>query len=312
MAKLDDTERLTNELQKYNKWIKNWESSATNPTLHTHLGSAAITYRLQSAADNVATPAPTLDEQLEQIRLSEWTQPIETTSLIASDVFQAVTRAVDRLVALNSQKSNSSESDEFWLDWSIRELALRGIDHTILNRDWQPIKLSKLIDEAVACLRPNFSSGVVHGDIHGRNVLILDRLPAFIDFSLSGPGHPLVDLIRLDSVIRSATMRMLIDKRSLIDVFQAIYVNGDSADSVLNDNPALEVCPLTKLAIRTAAKVRQAAMTVGVAHGLGLKHYLAMTCVVSAHILVNRSPGSGIERLILSVVGSQLFSEDVV
>lgn len=311
IAKVDDAERLSTELRKYQQWIRDWEPSVTTPTFHAHLGSAAVSYRLQSAPDTSGAPAPTLEDRLERLRRWEWTEPIATSRTEASDLFQGIGRAIDRLSDLNVRHNNGAPADEFWLHWPVRDLAERGIDITILDHDWQPFTLWNLVEAALSRLQPDCARGLVHGDIHGRNILLLDRLPAFIDYALSGPGHPLVDLVRLDAVVRFAAMRMVLDKRSMRDLFSALYLNGTGAEELLMGYPAVAASPLSGLAIRTAAKVRGAALTVAQAYGLGLPEFLAMTCVVSAHVLVTRSPGSGIERLVLSIVGPALLANHV-
>jgi hypothetical protein len=88
----------------------------------------------------------------------------------------------------------------------------------------------------------------------------------------------------------------------MYQVFEAIYVDGQAGDQVLADHSALAASPLTALALRVAARTRQAALEVAEAHSLGLPDFVAMTCVVSAHVLTVRSPGSGVERLLLSVL----------
>jgi aminoglycoside phosphotransferase (APT) family kinase protein len=227
---------------------------------------------------------------------------------LAADLFQAVSRAADRLATLNSRHNNAPLRDDFWLDCPVRELAANGIDYTIIDRDWQPISMAKLVEAAMRQLEPHLGRAVVHGDIHGRNILLLDRLPVFIDFAWSGPGHPLVDLVRLDAVVRSTALRMLSDERAMQELVQAIYIDGTAADDVLAAHPAIAASPLASLAVRSAAKIRRSALAVAEVHSLGLPDFLAMTSVVSAHILAIRNPGSGIERIILSVVGREFLT----
>jgi hypothetical protein len=306
VAKVDDAEELVKELGRYQRWIREWEPSVTTPTFHAHQGSAAISYRLQAAPDGDGQPAPTLEDCLEALRSAEWNSPLEETKTKASDLFQAASRAVDRLAGLNSRPSAESRADEFWLHWPIQQLAAKGIDTAILNPDWEPLQLSAVVTRAMARLQPNLTRGVIHGDIHGRNILLIDRLPAFIDFRWSGPGHPLVDLVRLDATVRSIAMRMVLPKQSMFQAFEAIYVEGQAAEQILSEHSALAASPLTALAVRVAARTHQAALEVAKAHALGKPDYFAMTCVVSAHVLSLRTPGSGIERLLLSVLAPLL------
>jgi hypothetical protein len=307
VAKVGDPEELGLEVRRYQDWIAQWETSVTSPNFHAHSGSAAITYRLQSAPDAGGHPAPTLEDRLDQLRAAEWNETLEQCERLAYDLYLAVERAVDRLVELNSKHSSQHTPDEeFWLHWPIRDLAERGIEFTLVNKTSQSIGLWNLIQQAVSCVEPNLGRGVVHGDIHGRNILLIDRLPAFIDFARSGPGHPCADLARLDAVVRTSAMRMLLNKRSMHDIFYSVYVTGTAPDSILREYPLVAASPLATLAIRSAAKVRAAAGTVTSAHGLSISDFFAMQCIVSAHILANLSPGSGIERLMLSVLAGEI------
>ena len=110
VAKVDNSEELVAELGRYQRWIQEWEPIVTSPTFHTHLGSAAISYRLQAAPDGHGQPAPTLEDRLEELRSADWNRPIEETKEKASDLFQATSRAIDRLVELNSRPSAAAPS----------------------------------------------------------------------------------------------------------------------------------------------------------------------------------------------------------
>lgn len=309
VSKIGESEHLVREILSYQDWIKDWEPSATNPSFHSHLQCAAITYRVQATPDVQGHPAPTLEDRLEDLRSAEWTQSLEKCNILADDLYVALDRSVDYLVALNSRQSGRQKPDsDFWLHWPISALAERGIEFTIVDKNWQSFSLSELVQKAFKCLTPNLSQGVIHGDVHGRNILLLDRTPAFIDFAWSGPGHPLTDLCRLDSAVRTASLRMLLNKQSMTDLVKAIYVDGVGAVSILAAHPAVVASPLARLAIRTAVKVRSAAQTVCHEHGLSISEFYAMQCIVSAYLLANHYPGSGIERLVLSVVGSEFLS----
>lgn len=101
-------------------------------------------------------------------------------------------------------------------------------------------------------------------------------------------------------------MRMLLPKQSMTATFEQIMVEGHSADRILSARPELAASPLTKLAVRVAVKCREASLEVAATHSLKLEDYLATTCVVSAYMLTVHNLGSGIERLILSILAPQL------
>lgn len=310
IVKVNDPERLKEEFQNSQRWIADWEPGTTAPALHSHLGAAAISYRLQPAADATGEPAPTLEECLENLRRDE-TYEADRSKVArgADDLFKAIARAADRLSKLNSCQVPSGNADHrFWLDWPTKAIASHGVDLRLVEGHEHP-RMSEMLQDAMAVLTPNLARGVVHGDVHGRNILVVDRLPVFIDFERSGPGHPLEDLVRLDAAVRSIAMRMLVDERSLRSVMTQLYVEGLPADKILESHPMLAASPLTGLAVRTAVQLREIAMKVAEAHSLGLGDFLAMVSVVSSHVLVARSPSSGVERALLAAAGPMIRPE---
>jgi len=302
VVKLHQSQSLSDELQRHQKWIAGWEPNVTSPSLHLHLGRAAISYRLQAAPDAFAQPAPTLDDAIERLRAEEWDTTKDPAGL-GADLLAAVSRAADRLAELNRMTpTTATETREFWLDWPLKDLGARGVVPQLRDREGHTINLLALTDRAVARVRPLLGRGVVHGDIHGRNILLIDRLPAFIDYSASGPGHPLEDLARLDATVRAAAFRALLDERDLGQLFVAIYVNGDAAETVLARFPAIAASAACRLAVTCAEKVRACALAVAAAHGGGVEDYLAMVTVVSGYLLAHRVPTSSVERALLAAL----------
>lgn len=304
VVKLYTIEALSDELRRHHQWIEAWEPNLTNPSLHLHLGRAAISYRLQAAADVSSEPAPTLDDAIERLRAEEW-DTRKDPALLAADLEAAVSRAAGRLMELNRTATTPPiDPAEPWLHWPLRDLGASGILLQLRDGDGQPIDLLAITQAAVARLLPLAGRAVVHGDIHGRNILLIDRLPAFIDYASSGPGHPLEDLARLDAAVRSAAFRALLDERELAGLFGSIYINGESADVVLSRYPTVTASAACRLAIRCASRIRACALEVAAAHGAGVADYLAMVTVVSGYVLAHRSPASLVERSLLAALAA--------
>ncbi len=307
VAKVHDVPNLVEELQRYQKHIAEWEPNIA-PRFHSHQERAAISYRLLTTPGGNGTPAPTLEECLEDLRAAEWNSDLDDIAEKAANLCRATSYAIDHLVELNSRPCEPTlTADEFWLDWPIRYLATNRICVQITRPDATHVELSDLIAAAMECLQPSLRKATIHGDIQGRNILLLDRLPAFIDFRCSGPGHPLVDIVRLDATVRAIAMRMLFSKHIMSAVFEAIYIQGQPAEQVLLDWRAFAASPLTALSIRVAAKCREEALKIARLYSLDPTEYFAMTCVVSSHVLAAHNPGSGIERILLSVLAPQIL-----
>lgn len=302
VVKLHTVDALSDELRRHRQWIASWEPNLTAPSLHLHLGRAAISYRLQAAADMSSQPAPTLEDAIERLRASEW-DTTKDSGPMASDLEAAVSRAADRLGELNrTAVAPRAETAKMWLHWPLQDLGNQGIIPRLCNRDGQAVDVLALTERAVTQLQPRAGCAVVHGDIHGRNILLIDRLPAFIDYAASGPGHPLEDLVRLDATVRAAGLRALLDERDLCRLFASIYIVGETADTVLGRYPAVAASVAARLAVRCAAKIRASALDVAAAHGGGNADYLAMVTVVSGYVLAHRSPTSLVERALLAAL----------
>ena len=125
-------------------------------------------------------------------------QLLEKSHHLREALEAAIFRAADRLAELNKRVGTES-GYEFWLHWPVKEMAARSITHQLTAHDDVEFDLASLIKVAEEAVTPLHDKGIVHGDIHGRNILLVDRIPAFIDFDMSGPGNPLVDLVRLDA-----------------------------------------------------------------------------------------------------------------
>lgn len=312
VVKLDEPSELRKELQLHQRWIAAWEPNVTDPVIHHHEGRSAISYRLQSHADGFDRPAPTLEGELERLRNMEWLDRDEPGTDAAVQLGEAleaaITRAADRLAELNKRTANDTGL-QFWFDWPATGLAKRSVTHEVVGHNERTFDLSVIVTRAVEHLAPMHDKGVVHGDIHGRNILLIDRLPAFIDYANSGPGNPLVDLVRLDATVRHLVMRATVGEKALAALFVALYVSGTSAADLLATHPTLAASPACKLALTTAAKTRACALGVAESFQRGVREYLAMVAVIAAHMLAVRSPGSAIERAVLAAVAPALMDE---
>ncbi|MBL0195660.1 MAG: aminoglycoside phosphotransferase family protein [Myxococcales bacterium] len=310
VVKLDEPSELLKELQLHQNWIAAWEPNVTDPVIYHHEGLSGLSYRLQPHPDGTNRPAPTLENELERLLSMECFDRNDLgtdEALILGESLEAgISRASERLAELNKRPANGG-GVVFWLHWPAAGLARRSVTHQVIGHDEQSFDLSAVVNKAMEVLAPLHDKGVVHGDIHGRNVLLVDRLPAFIDYATSGPGNPLVDLVRLDATVRHLVMRATVGERELVDLFVALYVTGTSAADLLASYPTLAASPASKLALTTAAKTRSCALGVAESFQCGVSEYLAMVAVIAAYALAMRAPGSAIERAILAAVAPALI-----
>jgi hypothetical protein len=298
VVKFNNSSVLCKEMDRYHAWIQNWDD-ATNPVFHRHITACAIVYRLQSRAGSSIDPAPTLQSALQKLVMSEWHDGAKPWEEQGENLSITINHAVRKLVELNKQKSQSV-GDQFWLHWPAASLAKKGISILGTNEASPNCCLFQQIEFAEAQVARLHQAGSVHGDINGGNVLVVDRVPVFIDFEHSGPGNPFVDLVRLDAVVRLHAMRAILPESELVELFRRLYVDCASVEELLTAFAPLRSSAACRLCLQTAVVTRDAALEIADAHGATRLDYFATVAIVAAYSLSLLSPGSGVERACLT------------
>ena len=308
--KLDGLPRLKDEVSRYRRWIAPWEAAATDARLHCHLGSSAVVYHMQSNPDAADEPAATLEDRVVALRTAEsWAQDAEADVRLATaeaDLKLAVGRCVDQLAALAKTATDGAAGDVCWRHWPVANLSRQGISLDLDLLDGSRVPLRAIVEEAARRVDRLGSRAATHGDIHGRNVLIVDRVPAFVDFAQSGPGHPCHDLACLDATVRMHAMRLACPDADLAGLYHELYVSGRSEGELRRSWPAAFTSATSRLAIATACRTRAAAMETLATYGGQSADYLSMLSVVSAYAFAHLQPGSGVERALLSAVAATI------
>jgi hypothetical protein len=314
VTKLGERDALSRESASYEKWIRFWDGGSTAPAFHAHYGCHALSYRLESEVDAPDKPAETLHDRMEHIRTDDmWARNSHDSTLVekdADDLAVALKRAIGALARLNARPANESGA-EAWLHWPTMNFARRNISIHVTDTGRRRMLVMDVVRAAMLRVEVLQHKAIVHGDVHGRNVLIRDRTPVFIDFADSGPGHPCLDLARLDGTVRTSLFRAVDDEAECTRFCERLYCDGSSASELESEFPEI-ANPLGNLLwMRSAVQLREAAISVAKEHGGGLADFLAMTVVVSSYLLMHLVPGSGIERALLGGLSARILAESV-
>lgn len=307
VVKFNESSVLCKEMERYQGCIQNWDD-ATNPVFHRHLSACAIVYRLQSKPGRLADPAPTLQSALQKLVASEWHEDKKPCEEQGENLGVTIGHAIGKLVELNKKKARTV-GDEFWLHWPPLSLARNGVSVLGASRAHPTSCLFQKVRAAEAQVARLNQTAYVHGDINGGNVLVIDRVPVFIDFECSGPGNPFVDLVRLDAVVRLHAMRVILPEAELTALYRELYVAWASFDELLIRFPAMTASTGCKLSLQTAVATRDAAAEISVTHGANRLDYVATVAIVAAYSLSVLSPGSGVERACLAAALEPLSTE---
>lgn len=307
VIKLDGVEKLSDEVARYRRWIQPWEMAVTEAQLHIHLGSSAISYRLQSDPDAQQEPAPTLEDRLLLLRKEEiWSG--DKISVTENDLTTALARAVDHLETLAIRSVEGANGDELWLHWPTENLRALGVVSNVAPDGRNPVGVADIVAAAARRVARLHNKAASHGDIHSRNILLVDRTPVFVDFARSGPNHPVYDLTCLDAAVRAHAMRLSGNERELSQAYHDIYVRGKAEADLRDSYPAVFSSASSRVAIATACRARAVGLRVLKTYGGGLSDYVAMVGVVSGFLLAHLAPNSGVERAVLTSVATSVLS----
>lgn len=309
--KFDKRRELERELLAYKQWIDGWDGASAEPTFNAHVGTQALTYRLEAEPGAPDQPAETLQDRLEVLRSAiVWARTPEEMEVVrvqSEDILVAIRRAIDALSRLN-HKSAGGTGDGFWLDWPINNAQNRGCEMVVSDAAGKERTVSAIVKEAAGRVQRWANIAVVHGDLHGRNVVLRDRNPSFIDFFASGPGHPCVDIVRLDGVVRTVLCRAVFSEELSVRMLYRLYVDGVSFDQISTEFPAFVSSLENTVWIKTAIYARSMSLKLADHYGGGLEDYLAVSAVVSSYILMLGAPGSSIERALLGAISTTAFA----
>jgi Phosphotransferase enzyme family len=196
VAKIDRKEVLLDEMKRFQCFIQKWDDKL-RPRLFFHGFAGLIIFSLVPDETNPAKPAPMFKEYLENLWNEEIFRSLNDPELdlkvsnLKSGLNKLARslRELNRTFPLTNEFPCKSNPDMTYL----RRLEQRRITWKFCS---QAIKARELSESQFAQLA---ESAIVHGDLHLGNILVRgDHDMHLIDYAGSGPGHPAIDLVRLE------------------------------------------------------------------------------------------------------------------
>ncbi|MGB8131132.1 MAG: phosphotransferase, partial [Candidatus Angelobacter sp.] len=272
VAKVDDKASVLDELRRFNKFIRP-SDNRLRPEVSFHGKTGVILFGLIDQASNQLTPAPTLDSCLR----NAWVFEIYQHGKRPQDLVGIIENAISKLEQLNRLRCVAPEFISFAAPVSS---ALRAAEASGLafheNRSLQMVrtKAEMTFDKMKIC-------ATVHGDIHLRNILVRGSGEAhLVDYALSGPGHPAIDLVRLECCLFTTVFRAFGQEYLLIELQKYLNMPDKTFDSLPDSFVDILHWEINQVAVRGAFACRDAALRVLQHYGGGLADYLAVKCLV--------------------------------
>jgi hypothetical protein len=272
IAKVHDKVFVLDELRRFNKFIRP-SDSRLRPEVSFHGNTGVILFGLIEDISDPLTPAPTFDACLR----SAWIYEIYKYGKAPQDLLGPIESAVSKLERLNREKAVTS--DFISLAAPINP-ALRNAENSG-HKFHEDISLQSIRKTAEEIFEKMRVRAIVHGDMHLRNILVRGPGEAhLIDYAQSGPGHPAIDLVRLECALFTTVFRAFGQENLLIELQNNLNTPEKNFESLPDSFHDILHWKINHVAIRGAFMCRDAALRVLQLHGGGLVDYLAVKCLV--------------------------------
>ncbi len=279
VAKVTCKDCALEEMLRFRTFIQRW-NGALRPECHFHGKAAVIFFDLVSTDVDSTIPAETLEERLGDIWDKQWFQS-SPTELEEKRMFleKALTRVAKTLAALNEHKPLHNGDLETSVNPPATHLDALEQEGFVWGLSSCAMKARQV---AARRVRRMARLAVVHGDIHLRNVLIRGESEVhLIDYAASGPGHPAVDLVRLELALYLGPVRQFEDDKTSVAFQKALSVDQATIDCLSKRFPDFFECHVNAACAVGMTNTRDAAITVLQKHRGGHRDYLATKFLVA-------------------------------
>lgn len=298
VAKVDSKDAVRRELERFRLFVQPVDDQL-QPFVCFHGSAAVVFFAFIPSEDDDSVAADTLQGRLQRFWCDEiFAQPTTTEF---DNLCKALTNTATALARVNRQRSSQTHQALGRPDESLKFIAkfeAKGIAFGL------PLALRDARAEAAKRFERLSTTGVVHGDFHLGNVLLRgDRSAHLIDFAASGPGHPAVDLVRLEMALFTGCWRPVDSEDNYVELQRALSVDGADA-TTLSNRFGLESGPiLNQLCIHGCVEARRLALDVLRGFGGELSDYLAVKCLIAWQTLLMDNRQASLSRAVIRALG---------
>jgi Ternary complex associated domain 9 len=272
-----------------------------------HGDAGVILFSLVPDETNICEPAPMLEQCLKALWDEEifhtWNDQqrlLETSNLCPG--LENITRSIAQL---NKERPTNGEfpclsnpSIKYIQKMEQRQITWKFCSQAIQARDLAEQQFEQLAESAV-----------VHGDLHLGNILVRgERDMHLIDYAGSGPGHPAIDLVRLELALylgwfmqtEGEDRYVQFQRRLSLDIADTAKLEHFFGDSYL---PAVN-----KVCIGGCAAARDRVLETVKAHGGSQRDYLAAKYLVAWQSLLMQGRQTSLIRSIINALAPEIAS----
>jgi hypothetical protein len=305
VAKIHRKPDILREIERFRIFIQEWDDQL-HPVACLHGSIGVIIFGLIPDPQNPTRPAPVLDQRLSDLWNSELGFPLACAPPDEGDLRLGLESTVSSLARLN-QRLNTRTDIRSWVNPDMRCFQVLENNGT----DWGLGDLANGARQvAEGWCRKLATSAVVHGDLHLRNIVLRgDRDAHLIDYAASGPGHPAIDLVRLELALLTGWVKQFMNEGRCQDFQTRFTKDQASLVDLTAQFPELFSSRVNRVCLFGCAQARDAALNVLAAYGGGRKDYLACKYLVAWQNLLMDGRQTAWARATISALSNLVLEE---
>lgn len=302
VAKLTDKQFAREEVRRFRTYVQELMPES-RPQCFYHGNAAVIISSLVHADDDRRAPAEPIESRLESLWNDQWMGSDADLQHRAIVLGQAIGRVAIRLCELNCS-APATEDEPSYVNPPITHLL--ALDRDGFEWGFEADVLSAR-DAACTRCRALETAAVVHGDVHLRNVLIRgDAEVHLIDFANTGPGHPCVDLVRLELSLYLGPVRQFEEETECFAFQHALSVERASVGELIDRFPRFFKSHVNRACAIGLVTARDKALEAAQAHGGDVRDYHAVKLLVAWQALGLMGQQSALARAAIRATASAI------
>lgn len=277
VAKLDKKTHIEEEIRRF-RTIQWWDDSL-RPTYVCHGDVSLILFGLVTGRATGYRPAPMLEDELRRL----WAE--EAFGFGKGDIPQQESRLTSAFAELSAKLGElNSKPRPDGIDGraDIQGKWIGGLDEKGV-----PKVLIRSREASLRQYKGLCGKATVHGDIQLRNILVgQGGKMHLIDYAFSGPGHPAIDLVRLEVALYTKGMRIRMPEDTCKCLQRDISINGASFNELKGKYPMVADTALNRACLGGILAARDEALKVLGKYSGDIRDYVAVKVLVAWQTLL--------------------------
>jgi hypothetical protein len=258
VAKIEGKQYVLDEATRFLTFIRSADLEL-RPEIYFHQSTGIIIFGLvPSGGDDTIVPAPTLEKNLRDLWIADIYEDGGAPASSEADAMAAIKSAVGKIKRIgrsampggfvsfaNPQMKAFKVAESRGRSWGLSPDAISA-------RGRAEARFSLLASKVTA-----------HGDIHLRNILVrAGREAHLIDYARSGPGHPAIDLVRLELALFLSAFKQTADAAACQQLQRLMNVPSNGAQNLIEQFTAVSQWAINRVCIHGMVEARNAALQV--------------------------------------------------